>query len=158
MNGDLSSRLVRAWLLVGVVDFLFATALSMLAYGSTFARLWQGVASVPFGAEMLKAGTRGVAIGIALHFAVAFAWAAFFVLVLSRLGFVRTLLAAPAGVLAVAALYGPFIWLVMSLVIWSFTGRPPALNFRWWVQLFAHIPFVALPIVWAGRPRPSTTA
>jgi hypothetical protein len=147
--------LLRTWLLIGVVDFLFATCLSVFAYGGTFSRLWQGVASVPFGADMLKGGTRAVAIGIALHFAVAFVWSAFFVLVVSRLGFVRRLLASPTGVLAVAAVYGPFIWLVMSfVVIQSFTQRPPAINFRWWVQFFAHIPFVALPIVWSARPRP----
>jgi hypothetical protein len=150
-----TARLLQAWLLIGVVDFAFATCLSVFAYGGTFARLWQGVASVPFGAEMLKAGTRGVAIGIALHFAVAFLWSAVFVLGLSRLGFVRKLLVSPAGVLGVAAVYGPLIWTLMSFVlIQSFTQRPPAINFRWWVQFFAHIPFVALPIVWAGRPRP----
>ena len=147
--------LLRTWLLIGVVDFLFATCLSVFAYGGTFSRLWQGVASVPFGADMLKGGARAVAIGIALHFAVAFVWSALFVFVVSRLGFVRRLLASPTGVLAVAAVYGPLIWSVMSfVVIQSFTQRPPTINFRWWVQFFAHIPFVALPIVWSARPRP----
>jgi hypothetical protein len=154
MSGDnVAGRLLRTWLLIGVVDFLFASCLSVFAYRGTFGGLWRGVASVPFGAEMLKAGERGVAIGIALHFAVAVLWSAVFVLGLAQLGFVRRLVASPAGVLAVAAVYGPLIWTVMSFVlIQAFTGRPPAVNFRWWVQFFAHIPFVALPIVWAGRP------
>ena len=148
------SRLLRTWLLIGVVDFLFATCLSVFAYGGTFARLWQGVASVPLGAEAMKGGTRTVAIGILLHFAVAFVWSAFFLFVALRAAFVRRLLDSPFGVLKVAALYGPLIWVVMSfLVIQGFTGRPPTVNFRWWVQFFAHIPFVALPLVWAGRPR-----
>jgi hypothetical protein len=57
-------------------------------------------------------------------------------------------------VIAVAALYGPAIWLVMSLVVISLlSGRPPAFGFRWWVQLVGHIPFVAVPIVaMIGRP------
>ena len=147
--------LLRTWLLIGVVDFLFATCLSVFAYGGTFARLWQGVASVPLGAEAMKGGARTVAIGILLHFAVAFVWSAFFLFVVLRAAFVRALLDSPYGVLKVAALYGPFIWLVMSfVVIQAFTQRPPTINFRWWVQFFAHIPFVALPIVWAARPRP----
>jgi len=51
-------------------------------------------------------------------------------------------------VLAIAAVYGPLIWLVMSLaVIPMLTHRPPAINLRWCVQFFGHIPFVALPIV-----------
>jgi len=152
---EIAGRLLRTWLLIGVVDFLFATCLSVFAYGGTFARLWQGVASVPLGAEAMKGGSRTVAIGILLHFAVAFFWSAFFLFVALRAGFVRGLLDSAYGVLKVAALYGPFIWLVMSfVVIQAFTQRPPAINFRWWVQLFAHIPFVALPIVWAARPRP----
>jgi len=27
--------------------------------------------------------------------------------------------------------------------------RPPTFNYRWWVQFFGHIPFVAVPIVWS---------
>jgi hypothetical protein len=56
-------------------------------------------------------------------------------------------------VLGIATLYGPAIWVVMSFVVIArFTGRPPTITARWWVQLFAHIPFVALPIVAAiGR-------
>ena len=38
--------------------------------------------------------------------------------------------------------------LVMSLVVIPLLSRrPPAFNFRWWVQLVGHIPFVAVPIV-----------
>jgi hypothetical protein len=29
----------------------------------------------------------------------------------------------------------------------------PAITFRWWVQFFGHIPFVAVPIVAMGRPK-----
>jgi hypothetical protein len=41
----------------------------------------------------------------------------------------------------------------MSLVVIPLaSGRPPSITVRWWIQLFAHIPFVALPIVTvAGR-------
>jgi hypothetical protein len=36
----------------------------------------------------------------------------------------------------------------MSLaVIPLLVHRPPTINFRWWVQLLGHIPFVAIPIV-----------
>jgi uncharacterized membrane protein YagU involved in acid resistance len=46
------------------------------------------------------------------------------------------------------AVYGPAIWLVMSLAVISLlSSRPPAFNFRWWVQFVGHIPFVAVPMV-----------
>ena len=103
-------------------------------------------------------GMRTVAIGILMHFGVALAWSALFVFLVLRSAWVRNILASPHGVVKGALLYGPFIWLVMSLiVIPSFTQRPPALGFHWWVQLTAHIPFVAIPIVAAGRPRPEPT-
>ena len=47
-----SSRLLRAGLLTGVVDGLFASVQSLVT-GSTLARLWQGVASVLLGKSAL---------------------------------------------------------------------------------------------------------
>jgi hypothetical protein len=37
------------------------------------------------------------------------------------------------------------------VVIHLATGKPPALTFRWWVQVFAHVPFVTLPLVFTAR-------
>lgn len=57
-------------------------------------------------------------------------------------------MASSFGVFKVAALYGPAIWMVMSLVVIPLlVHRPPSITYRWWVQFFGHIPFVALPIV-----------
>ena len=151
MNGTLR-RFLRAGVLTGVVDFLFASALSVFAYGSTFSRLWQGVASVPLGPQALEGGTPMVAAGILIHFGVAFAWSAVFVFLVLRWSWVRSVLASPFGVAKVALVYGPLIWIVMSiLVIPVFTGRMPTITPRWWIQLLGHVPFVALPIVAASR-------
>jgi hypothetical protein len=138
---------LRAGLLTGVTDGLFSSALSAFAYGSTVARLWQGVASVLLGSAALNGGTAMVAVGLVMHFAVAFTWTAVFLFVVMRFGRVRHALASPLGALKVAAIYGPFVWMVMSLVVIPLlTQRPPAITFRWWVQFFGHMPFVALPI------------
>jgi hypothetical protein len=33
------------------------------------------------------------------------------------------------------------------------THRPPTITYRWWVQFFGHMVFVALPMIWAAtRP------
>ena len=45
---DKVSRLVRAGLLTGVTDGLFATVQSAVTPGATVIKLWQGVASTPF--------------------------------------------------------------------------------------------------------------
>ena len=149
---------IRLWLRTGattaLVDFCFASALSVYGYHSTFARLWQGVASVPFGAGVIGAGERWTLAGIALHVLVAFTWSAVFLLLIARSPRLRRAVTSPWGVLAVAALYGPAIWLFMSLVLIPlFTHRAPAFTVRWLIQLAGHVVFVGLPIVWtASRP------
>ena len=150
------SRLLRAGLLTAVTDGLFSSVLAAFFYGSTVMRLWQGVASVLLGAAAFEGGSRTAAIGVLMHIGVAFGWSAVFLLLVLSSSSLRAILAEPYGVVAVAAVYGPLVWLVMSLaVIPLLTHRPPAINFRWWVQLVGHIPFVALPIVTmiGGSPR-----
>jgi hypothetical protein len=144
----LIARLLRAGLLTAVTDGLFSSVLAAFFYGSTVTRLWQGVASVLLGAPAFEGGSRTAAIGVLMHVGVAFGWSAVFLLLVLSSSWLRDILAEPSGVVAVAAVYGPLIWLVMSLaVIPLLTHRPPAINFRWWVQLVGHVPFVALPIV-----------
>jgi hypothetical protein len=147
-------RFVRAWLVTGLTDGLFSSVLAAFVYGSTVTRLWQGVASVPLGAGALDGGLRTVAIGLAIHFGVAFAWSAILLALVLASSWLRELLATPGGVITVAAIYGPIIWMTMSLVIVPlFTHRPAAINLRWWIQLVGHIPFVALPMVALLAPR-----
>jgi hypothetical protein len=143
---------IPVWLVTAAWDFLCATALSVFAYHTTFARLWQGVASTVLGPAALDGGATTIAAGIALHLVVAFTWSALFVAVARVSPTILRTIATPSGALAVAAIYGPIIWLVMSLVIIPLaTGRPPRFGFRWWVQIFAHVPFVTIPLVFTAR-------
>ena len=143
-------RLVNAWLCTAVVDGICATLLSVFGYHSTAARLWQGVASTLLGPKALAGGSATVAVGLLMHAGVAFGWSAVLLLLVMRSSRVRALLASPYGPLKTAALFGPFVWMVMSLaVIPLLVGRPPAITVRWAIQLFAHIPFVALPMATA---------
>jgi hypothetical protein len=144
----LIARLIRAALVTGVTDGLFSSVLAAFFYGSTVTRLWQGVASVLLGAAALDGGTRAAVIGVLMHFGVAFGWSVVFLLFVLSSSWIRGVLASPYGVIGVAAVYGPLIWIVMSMaIIPLLTHRPPTINIRWWVQLVGHIPFVALPIV-----------
>ncbi|MEO8578034.1 MAG: hypothetical protein ABI556_15095 [Gemmatimonadales bacterium] len=153
-----ASRLIRAWLTTAIVDGLFSSILVSVFYGSTVARLWQGVASVLLGKDALNGGNRTVLIGLAMHFGVALTWSAVFLLLWLRSRAIRDAVTSIPGVIKVAAIYGPSIWMVMSLiVIPSLTHRPPTINYRWWIQLIGHIPFVAVPIIASiSRPRQSS--
>ena len=132
----------------GVTDGLFSSVLAAFFYGSTVTPSLAGRRVRAAGRAALDGGTRTAAIGVLMHFGVAFGWSAVFMVLVLSSSWLRGVLAAPAGVVAVAAVYGPLIWLVMSLAILPLlTHRAPTINFRWWVQLVGHFPFVALPIV-----------
>jgi hypothetical protein len=141
-------RVARAGALTGVTDGLFSTVLSVAFYHLTAQRLFQGVASTLLGAKSFDGGGLTFALGVLMHFGVAFGWSVVFLLIAKRARRIQGLLNSPYGVIKVASLYGPFIWIVMSLVVIPvLLRRPPAINTRWLVQLIGHIPFVGIPIV-----------
>ena len=106
------------------------------------------MAAVPLGPRALDGGLRTALIGVALHVVVAFAWSTVFFVLLERWSWLARLVKSRYGTFKAAALYGPFVWMAMSLIIIPpFLHRPPAITYRWWVQFFGHIPFVGYPIV-----------
>jgi hypothetical protein len=152
------SSLVRTGLLIGVVDGIWAIVLT-LSYGRSLARLWQGIAATLFGERMFDGGAATVALGVAMHFGVAFAWSAVFLLLVTRSTYVRRVLDSPYGPLKIATVYGPFIWIVMSgVVIPLLTQKPLVVTGRWWIQLLGHVVFVGLPIAWGARQTTAPTA
>lgn len=149
-------RWLRAGLLTGLVDGLFSSVLSAVFYGSTVTRLFQGVAATLLGARAFDGGLQSASIGVLMHFGVAFGWSAVFALLVVSSRRLRGWLTSRSGVVVVALVYGPLVWLVMSLaVIPLLTGRPPAITNRWWIQLIGHAPFVGLPIVASIARRPT---
>jgi len=154
---DTLSPLLRAGLLTGVSDGLFSSLLSVAFYHSTVARLFQGVASTLLGKAALDGGAPTALLGVVMHFGVAFGWSAVFLFLIMRLPWIRRVLTSRYGVVKVASLYGPFIWIAMSLVVIPLLmHRPPAMGTRWWIQLLGHFPFVGIPIVASlgrGSPR-----
>jgi hypothetical protein len=153
--GKALARLSRAGLLTSVVDGLFSSVLAVVFYDSTVVRLFQGVTSTVLGPAAFESGTKAAAFGILLHIGVAFGWSAVFLLLVVVSRRTRGILGARHGVIKVAAVYGPFIWMVMSLVVIPvFTGQPPTLNARWWIQFVGHFPFVGIPIVASIGPTP----
>ena len=148
MNGILARTLLRAWLLLTVIDGVFATTLPVVAYGQPLGRVWQGVASTLLGPSAMQGGGRTMAIGLVMHAATALAWTTVFMVLALLSPRLRRAVATPGGIVAAAIVYGPLVWMAMSfVVIPRLTGRPPTINGRWWVQLGAHVPFVAMPIV-----------
>lgn len=147
------SMLVKSGLLVGMSDFLFASATGVLIkpYATPF-RVFRGVASVLFGRQALNGGTSVALIGILMHFFTAFFWSLVFILILRASRAVREAIQTTSGAVVVAITYGPAIWLFMSLVfIPLMVHRPPVIGLKWWVQLIGHSIFVAAPMILVAR-------
>lgn len=145
--------LIRSGLAVGVTDGLFASATGILIapYATPF-RVFRGVASVVFGKDALNGGTPMALVGIGMHFLTATFWSLVFILIVRSSRLIRETIMTWPGALLVAAIYGPAIWLFMSLVfIPAMLHRPPTIGLKWWVQLIGHMPFVALPMVLVNR-------
>jgi hypothetical protein len=148
VNENFLRTWLRAWALITVVDGIFATVLPVAAYGQSVGRVWQGIASLLLGRAAMQGGARTILFGLVMHATVALVWTTVFLVLVLLSPRLRRLVATPAGILGVATLYGPTIWIAMSLVVIPrFTNRATQISERWWVQLLAHIPFVALPIV-----------
>jgi hypothetical protein len=154
---DALVRLIWATISTAIIDGLFSSLLNVAAYGSTVSRLFQGVAATLVGSSAFAGGARTTALGLLMHCGVALGWSAIFVFAVMRSARLRGVLKSRSGALKVAAVYGPAIWLVMSLLIIPLLlQRPPAISIRWWVQLLGHFPFVGIPIVVlvSGATRP----
>ena len=142
-------RLVSAGVLVFIIDGLFATCFGLFVRGITPTHMWQGVASVPLGKGAIDGGVSMVVAGLALHLIVAFTWSALLLLAVQRSHPLRAISDSPCGVLKVASVLGPMIWLVMSLlVIPSMTHRLPAFTPAYFEMLVGHIFFVGVPMVY----------
>ena len=159
-RGDAVTALWQAGLLTALTDGIFATVLNVFVYRTvSFSRLWQNVASVPFGKAMFSGGASTTVVGLLVHCGVAFFWTAVFLLLLQRSSWLRRVVASPHGVLKVASVYGPFVWMMMSLVaIPLVMHRFPVIKANWWVLLIGHFPFVGLPIVGMTAPHVASTS
>src|SRR4051812_26490161 len=135
-------RISRAGLATALLDGAFSSVLTQFVYGSGAYGMWQRVAGTLIGPVATKGGMASVALGLAMHVFVAFGWSAVFVLVIARMEGIAMTLRTTGGRIAIAAVYGPMIWLAMSLiVIPALTHQPPVITYRWWVQFFGHMVF-----------------
>ncbi len=112
------SRLLAAGALVAVLDGAFAVALYVYVLRAcSTAQLWQSIAGALLGRAAFRGGSATVALGLALHFAVAYGWTLAYAALWATSGQLRELTATTRGALAAGAAFGVFIWLVMDFVV-----------------------------------------
>lgn len=139
--------LLRGGLLVAVADFAWAAALAVI-YGAEPMSPFLGVASVVTAPDWMPEIEPTLTLGIVAHFGVAFAWTALYLLLQRNVQWLRRRSDTRGGQIAIAAVAGPLIWVVMSrVVIPTMTGRAGPLSGRWAIQLAGHFCFVGIPLV-----------
>ena len=133
--------------IAGALDIAFA--ISFAAYNGTApVRLLQIVASGLLGKEAFAGGIATAALGLALHFAMSFAWAA---------GYLAVALRAPSvarrpWVSGIA--FGVVVFLVMRLVVLPLSAFPYPVTFKplaTVLDLLSHTLLFGVPIAWSVR-------
>lgn len=153
-SGPAWHAVVAGGLACGVLDISAAFTNAWLANGVAPVRVLKAVASGLLGAEAFNGGAGTAAFGLALHFCVAFSWAALFYALSRRFKFL-TRRAVASGLV-----YGAVVYLAMNYAV-----LPLAAQFRGlyipatkphvprlaWPQFGIHLVFVGLAISLAVR-------
>jgi hypothetical protein len=137
--------IVTGGVCVGLLDAIAAMTLARLN-GVPFLRTWQFVASGLLGSKTFNMGRGGAALGLLLHFVIAFGVTTVFVV---TAGFFPVLLWSPV---LVGGLFGILVYVVMRLII-SLSAAPKRqqqLN-QILGQLVIHIFVIGIPIAWIAR-------
>ena len=141
---------LKAWLLCGTLDALYATTLTALR-GGDVPGVWLGVASGPFGDAASHWGWAGVLAGLLVHFAIMAAMVAIG-LRLARNGPLGDIAPWKAGTLYGLVLYGVMYGLVLQ---WRFgTPFPNPDKVKLAFGLFPHIFLVGIPMFYLFRRTP----
>lgn len=145
---------VAGGLVCGVLDINAAFTNAWLAAGMAPARVLQAVASGLLGADAFKGGAGTAAFGLALHFGVAFGWAAVFHALSRRFRFL-TQRAVASGLV-----YGAVVYLAMNYAVLPLAAQfrslyipatKPHVPRLAWPQFGIHLTCVGLAISLAVR-------
>ncbi len=140
MNSFIRS-VVFAGTAVGVLDGI-AAVVSAGIRGVSPDRVFQYISSGILGRSSYEGGAATIALGVLLHFVVAFGAAAVFVAAARKFAFLRT------NPLIVGPLYGVAVYFFMSEVISALSNvsRQPRTLSGTMIGILIHIFFVGLPI------------
>jgi uncharacterized membrane protein YagU involved in acid resistance len=135
-------------IIAGVLDATFAVVVDVVilrAYSLLGVLQW--IASGAIGNAAFSGGLATAALGVAIHFALAFFFATIYWVASSRIVALRTH-AVPLGIL-----YGAVIWIVMDLIVLPNSGVPKAAfnPIVFAAFLVDHALFVGLPIAYAVK-------
>lgn len=131
--------IVVAGLVVGILDITSAFVIATIR-GTGSIRMLQGIASGLIGTRSFQGGLSTAALGLAIHFLIAFTVVTIFYLASRRIGFL-TEHAVVSGILYGVVVYLFMYWVVIRLV---FPNAHPSLS-RDVTAILVHISLIGLP-------------
>ena len=120
------NRVLQSGAIAGVLDAVFAVALYVFVLGKlSLLQVLQYIASGLLGQSAFAGGWATGALGAAIHFVIAWAWAYVFWAARARSTSLRRQTRTRAGQLAVGALFGALVWIIMDLAVLPLSGAAP---------------------------------
>jgi hypothetical protein len=147
------SAILAGGAIAGAIDIIYAIVFSSFR-GVPPTRVLQSVASGLLGAGSYRGGAPAAALGLLLHFLIAFIWAALFYLASRRLDI---LVRHPV---ASGVVYGAFIYVAMNFVVLPLSAFPGRFTFVPLVVttgVLVHMFGIGVPIALATRWASSRT-
>jgi uncharacterized membrane protein YagU involved in acid resistance len=115
----------------------------------TVVQLLQGIAGGVMGKAAYAAGASSIAVGLAVHCTIAFAWTIVYLIIVRRSARLRRIITTWRGRLLLGVGYGVLVWLLMDFVVLPLSRATPtplfSANFLY--TLLAHVTVVGPPIV-----------
>ena len=126
-------------LIVGAMDITSAIVIT-LSRGSTITRLFQFIASGLLGPQAFQGGTSVAALGLALHFLIAFTLVAVFYVARRSFALIRD------NPVVSGIIYGLLVFAVMNLVVLPLSAARPRHSLTWdLIQIGIHMFIIGLP-------------
>ena len=138
-NSGAFRAILTAGLIVGAMDITSAIVLTLLR-GGTITRLMQFIASGLLGKSAFQGGLATAALGLALHFVIAFGLVTVFYFASRKLAFLRQR-PVPSGIA-----YGLIVFAVMNLIVLPLSAATPRHSLSGdLLQIAIHMFIIGLP-------------
>jgi hypothetical protein len=138
-NSGAFRAILTAGLVVGAMDITSAIVLTLL-HGGTIMRLMQFIASGLLGKSAFQGGLATAALGLALHFVIAFGLVTVFYFASRKLAFLRQR-PVPSGIA-----YGLIVFAVMNLIVLPLSAATPRHSLSGdLIQIAIHMFIIGLP-------------
>jgi hypothetical protein len=148
-TSDLAS-IAKAGAVVALLDGSYAIVVYVwILHLTTAARIFQGIASRLIGKRSFDGGAATVALGVLLHFTVAYGWTTVYYVALRNFAALRDFVATVGGKVVAGIVLGAIVWPTMNFVVVPLFGGKAVnpSNWQFGTQLVWHMIAVGPPIV-----------